>query len=225
MKKTAWLVCCLWTTLYLPTSLAWNARPKVDLLSLGGHVGAAVGATAELAEEFESIGHHHGMLLLCASKMCRELNVMREATVEQVEELEEETNFSLMRPLAKLFYLLTSKWVAVSLSLAALAAAFAEVWEDFSPGGHHGAVLLAINELLELLEQSRVARGRVLRGLKNSLFRIALLGGATILALVETVGDMGCKKLGSHHGVLILAFAKALRSVGLLNKQLKEKNA
>ena len=65
------------------------STPGIDLLGLGTNVGAIVVASAEVMEDFESIGHGHGMMLLAGSKICREINLMREATSEGLEELGE----------------------------------------------------------------------------------------------------------------------------------------
>ena len=206
-------------------ALTASSSSRVDLLSIGSHVGAAVSASAELWEDYEWIGHGHGMLLLCGSKICRELNVLREAIAGQVEELEE-ANFGkgiLLRPFLILLQLLNSTVIVVGLALAGLSAALMEVLEDSSPGGHHGAVLLAVNELLELLEASRLAKGRFLHVIRNQVFRLVLTGGATIFALIETVGSAATKKMGAHHGVLLLAISKTLRCIGLLREQVKEK--
>lgn len=66
--------------------LAWAAAPRIDWISASAHVGAVVSASAELREDVESIGHGHGMLLLCGSKLCRELNVMRGAFAGEAED-------------------------------------------------------------------------------------------------------------------------------------------
>jgi hypothetical protein len=96
--------------------------------------------------------------------------------------------------------------MAISLAVAALAAALVEVFEDISPGGHHGAVLLAINELLEILETARLVKGQLLLNImKNQLLRLAILGGATAFAFVEALSSVGSKRIGAHHGVLLLA--------------------
>jgi putative NADH-flavin reductase len=116
--------------------------------------------------------------------------------------------------------LLSTKITATALALAALWAAFVEVFQDTSPGGHHGAVLLATNELLELLEASRLLRGRLLKVLKNQVLRLLLVGGAAALALVEALAPMSKGKLGAHHGVVLLALSKTLRCVGLLRDQM-----
>jgi hypothetical protein len=147
---------------------------------------------------------------------------------QEAEELEDaiSTRKALVKPLSALVGLLTSKFIAIALAVAALAAALVEVFEDVSPGGHHGAVLLAINELLEILETARLVKGQfLLHIMRNHLLRLAIVGGATAFALVEALSSVGSKKIGAHHGVLLLASSKTLRCLGLLRSRLKEKKA
>ena len=205
------------------------STPGIDLLGLGTNVGAIVVASAEVMEDFESIGHGHGMMLLAGSKICREINLMREATSEGLEELGElkvQTSFlssAVLKPFTLFLRLLTNRIVASSLAVAALGAAFVEVMEDAKPGGHHGAVLLAINELLELLEEAKIVTGRALLVLRNRVFRLALVGGATVVALMETIASIKTGQVGAHHGVLLLGCSKTLRCIGLIRGEYKRR--
>lgn len=212
------LVPCCVGAMAAPTSSTRN----VDMINLGAHVGAVVAATAEIVEDVESIGHGHGMLLLCGSRLCRELNVLREAAAGEIEDIEKTRLYKMTRaPLRFALRLLSSTLVTVTLALAGLGAAFLEVMEDSSPGGHHGAVFLAVNELLELLEASRVAQGRLLRVIENQVLRLFLVVSATLFAAIETFQSVG--KVGAHHGVLLLSVSKTFRCIGLLRGRLKEK--
>jgi hypothetical protein len=198
--------------------------PSLDLVSVGANVGALVSASVELVEDVESIGHSHGMLLLSGSRLCRELNVLREAVEGESEDLKGVAKWVRLprKPFSLMFRLLASPLLSISLALAGLAAAMVEVFEDVRPGGHHGAALFAINELLELLVISRVVRpGRIRDVVENRVLRLSLLSGAAAMALIETVGSFG--KTGAHHGVLLLAVSKLLRTVGLLRDRTKEK--
>jgi len=114
----------------------------------------------------------------------------------------------------------------MALTLGALAAATVEVFEDAIPGGEHGAILLATNELLELLEAAKVlpTAGVVATVLKNCVFRLFLNAGALAFALYETFESITHRKLGGHHGVALLAFMKTLRTIGLVRTQFKEKH-
>jgi hypothetical protein len=151
---------------------------------------------------------------------------MREAVAEEAEGIKEtRVGIMLRRPIRKLVRLLSSKVFIVILALGGLAAAIMEVVEDVRPGGHHGAAFLAVNELLELLTESRIARGRLLLVIEKQGLRLLLVSGATLLAGIETVRTMGGDGLGAHHGVLWLAASKTLRCVGLLRGRLKDKVA
>lgn len=224
--QTMLLLACL-----LPAiCLAWASPRRIDPISAAAHVGAVVSASAELYEDLEgaAIGHGHGLLLLCGSRVCRELNVMREAFAGEAEDLEDTrlgtTIPSLRRPLNALIRLLTCATVSITLALGGLMAAFLEVFRDARPGGHHGAVFLATNELCELLEESRIAKGRLLKVVENRRLRLFLLVNATIFAVVETIRDFS-PKLGAHHGVLWLALSQTMRCVGMLRSEYKEKEA
>lgn len=196
----------------------------MDPLSTAAHVGAVVSAGFELREDVEGIGHGHGMLLLCGSKLCRELNVMREAFAGEAEDLEETklgTTF-FRKPLNFLLNILTSTTVTVALAFGGLMAAMLEVVKDSRPGGHHGAVFYAINELCELLEYSGVAKGRLLRVCENVKFRLFLLLNATLYSLIETIRDAKMAKIGAHHGVLWLAISKLFKVIGALRSEARE---
>jgi hypothetical protein len=113
----------LWIQLLLVVSfvllpsytVAWT-MPRS--LSTSSHIGASVCSIAEL----------------------------REAITQEVDELEEavSTRKALVKPLSTFIGLVTSKFAAISLAVAALAAALVEVSKDVSPGGHHGVIVLAI---------------------------------------------------------------------------------
>jgi hypothetical protein len=197
-------------------------------LSFGAHVGAAVAAAAEIREDVageskSAVGHGHGMLSLVGSRLCRELYVLRESIAEEMEDNLERRGLSKRLwqvPLHTVLRVLTSTVFTATLAIAGLWAALLEVMEDSRPGGHHGAVFLAVNELLELLQASRVARGRFLRVIENQVLRLFLVSGASLFATMETVRSFD--KVGAHHGVLVLAVSKTLRTIGLLQGRLKE---
>ena len=216
----------LLATIFPMCCLAW-ASPRIDPWSAAAHVGAVVSASAELREDVEYIGHGHGMLLLCGSRLCRELNVMREAFAGEAEDVEQTKLGStlLRKPLNAVLKVLTSTALTCALALGGLMAALLEVFRDTRPGGHHGAVFFAMNELCELLAESGVAKGRLLKACENVKFRLFLLLNATLYALVETIGDvklLGTPNLGAHHGVLWLAIAKTFRVIGALRSERKE---
>lgn len=203
--------------LALSAAAPTSPRPRrFDALGLSSHVAAAVGAGFELYEDVEEIGHGHGMALLCVSKLAREINNLREQAIDTAKELPGRSWKLTAKEYAQgVFRMLTSTPFAVLLSCLALFAAGLEVIDDLSPGGHHGAVLLALNELMELLETSGGAKGVVLRVLENTVLRLVIVAGATVAALAEVFGS-GQLKLGGHHGVAVLAACKTLRCVGLV---------
>lgn len=227
-----------------PASSASSTKPKTSIvehfrqrgtafdvaLGISSHVGAAVTAVVELGEDIESIGHGHGMMLLVASRLAREFNLLRSAVVEEVEELAHlKKNQAWWRwPLEPFFFvgrILSTKLMASLLALAALGAAALEVVEDTKPGGHHGAVLLAVNELWELIDLSNILPKKWRFLLKQHLLRLALVSGALIVALMESVEEGKMGKVGGHHGVAIFAFAKILRVVALMRSEVKELGA
>lgn len=199
----------------------------VDMaLGISSHVGAAVTAVVELGEDLESIGHGHGMLLLVGSRLAREFNVLRSVVVEEVEELSHLQKNKWWRwPLEPFFFIghvLSTKVIATLLACAALGAAAIEVIEDTRPGGHHGAVLLAINELWELIELAHIVPKRWRFLLHQHLLRLALVSGALVVAVIETVEETKLGAVGGHHGVAMYAFAKILRVVALMRTEIRE---
>jgi len=210
--------------LFLLGSLTAVAAFGVDVLGLSTNVAAAVSASAEIFEDIESVGHGHGMLLLTASKLCRELNVLREAAADEFENNLERskrrsTKSLLQRPFSVLVAIFTNHLLVWTLAVGALAAAWVEVVQDSKPGGHHGAVLLALNELLELRQEAR--RPIVFKFLHRTAFRLFLVSGAAAVALVETLLAAE-NKVGAHHGVLILGICKSMRCIGLIRKDRRE---
>lgn len=150
--------------------------------------------------------------LLCVSKLCREINTLRESALESAEAIHVEKGAKKILGAAWKFA--TSKIVAIVLSCLALVAASLEVVEDLSPGGHHGAVLLALNELMELLASSHIASGFVLSVLESKLLKVLLAGGASFFALIE-IFSSGQIHWRGHHGVAVLALLKFVRCFSL----------
>jgi hypothetical protein len=208
---------------------------SLDVVSLTTNTAAAVLAGAEVLEDVENIGHGHGLLLLIGSRLCRDLNAIRESVADEGEDmalLEEKHRGSTRtepttitphwkRPFSFFLRAITNPHLVQILSLCALLAAWVEVMEDFRPGGHHGSVLLAVDELMEVRHQA--GRPTYFPLLQRPSFRLLLVSGAVVAAVWEMILD-GVKKqrLGAHHGVLFLGLAKVLRSVGLVRKQKRE---
>jgi hypothetical protein len=92
------------------------------------------------------------------------------------------------------------------------------VVEDIRPGGHHGSVLLALNELIELREDAGAPA--FIPPLRRASFRLVLVCAAVVMAMWETVmAEVSKRSLGAHHGVLFLGIAKILRCVGLCSQR------
>lgn len=198
------------------------------LVGVGAHAGAATCAFIEIKEDLETIGHGHGILFLVASRLCREINVLRESAAQELEDLTETHATGVQKfrkkmgqSLNVLLRFLTSKLFSTAFSLGALYAASEEVFSASRPNGAHGTLLLATNELIELLEGTSLIQGRALRFLQAKVLRLALVGGAFVCAFMETAQYIASGTLGAHHGVLLLAVAKILRSIGLIRQQLK----
>ena len=196
---------------------------SVDVLSLTTNLGAAISAGAEVFEDIEHVGHGHGMLLLTGSRLCREMNVLRESVADGSKELGSTPSVKqvVKRPLALFVRLVTNPTFVRLLSIGALLAAWVEVVEDCRPGGHHGSVLLALNELIELREEAGTPA--LIPFLRRASVRLAIVSGAVIMALWETVtAEVSKKSLGAHHSVLFLGIARILRCVGLARKDRNE---
>lgn len=198
---------------------------SVDAWGVAVHFGAAITATAEILEDVESIGHGHGMIMLVGSRLCRELNLLRESVAGQLEACSCSVGAAVSKRQKRVMFLrvqhavlkaLSWRPLVLGLSVAALGAALLEVVEDVAPGGHHGAVLLATHELIEL---SEAALHRTL--FHHRFFRLSLISGATILAAWEMIREGS--KLAGHHGVFLLAVSRLLRVLGQLRFQIGEK--
>ena len=93
--------------------------------------------------------------------------------------------------------------------------------EDFRPGGHHGSVLLALNELIELREEAGTPA--LIPFFRRASVRLAIVSGAVVLALWETImAEVSKQSLGAHHSVLFLGIARVLRCIGLARKDRME---
>jgi hypothetical protein len=222
------------------------------IVGIVSHVGAAITALAELGNDVASIGHGHGMLLLVASRLARECNGIRAALVEELEELahvklhrtvsgndddEEESWWWkwVMNTCGVIGCLLSTQNVASVLAMASLASAALEVIEDAKPGGHHGAVLLAMNELWELMELSDIvpASWRCVL-FQQHLLRLCIVSGALVVAVMEVYEDLFpssntlittnsmVPNMGAHHGVAIVAMAKILGVIALMRTEVRE---
>mmetsp|Transcript_9414 Transcript_9414/g.15203 ORF Transcript_9414/g.15203 Transcript_9414/m.15203 type:complete len:351 (-) Transcript_9414:148-1200(-) len=185
-----------------------------DLLDAASHAGAAACAGIEILEDAHELSIHagHGVILLVSSKICDAMNELLEETQDLKEELRgrfysktPKAIKTLFKPFAFVLRKLTSKVVTATLSFVALASAFNEVIAQTRPGGHHGLVLLAISNLLDLLQSTRLVTLQ-----KSGVLLLTLAVGAAVGATIETLESLHLNKIGTHHGVLLLAIAKLL---------------
>ncbi|GMI28667.1 hypothetical protein TeGR_g15258 [Tetraparma gracilis] len=214
LQPAALLLVALLLCACLPKAAALS-RP----ISLTTHSAALACAISELREDLHALGHHHGLALLCASKVARELSVMRATSLE----LSEDAHLSHSH---RFFRLLSSQRLSLVLSTLALAAAFFELLTDLRPGGHHGTLFLAANELLEQLAfaanlSPTLAHSPYVDGALHNPFVVGTLGlGALVAGVAEVVwGARHWKDVGAHHGVVVLGFLHALRGLGIVGER------
>lgn len=204
-----------------------SSSKPLDRLGISAHLAAAMGATVELREDFEHLHHGHGVLFLIASKIVREVNVLREELEETIDDVPgAKSRFQHVN--AAVWTVLTSPTLATVFALAALYAATVEVIQDVVPGGHHGAMFLAMNELFELFVQSKLLKttipgGTVLQTIfENTIVKLTLCSAALLAALCEIVRS-GQFHFKGHHGVAILALMKVIRCSSLVRDAWQQK--
>lgn len=189
----------------------------IDYFGYATHSAAVVIATFDLREDLHDFGHAHGLCLLVASKLCREMNSLRglaaasTTTWEDTRRRLPEPPFGLVLQLVGfvlvwLWRFLASNWTATALALGALGAAIVEVFDE-AKNVQEGAILLALIDLLELSQQAGIVIPVLhrVRGLK-----LLLAAGATAFACWEALDT---EDLGTHHGVLMLAIFKLVRTL------------
>jgi len=202
-----------------PGAPALPPKKSFKRLSIASVVGAAVAAGAELFEDVSSVGHAHGIVILAFSRLAKDIKEVSESIGEAVEE----TSIRVTKVLKSVIKVLTTRMFLRVLASAALVAAGKEVFEDLEPGGHHGAMLLALSELFENLEASGTRLfGLVPLFLENPKLQLAVPLSAMALAGRELAKDFaaGGFKLAGHHGVALLATAKLLKYLGPLVEKL-----
>ncbi|KAH8094022.1 hypothetical protein JL720_4007 [Aureococcus anophagefferens] len=176
------------------------ALPSPRAIDVSTRVAGLVTAGFEFFEDVESIGHHH-------SPACSARRGGARGATEVVEGLD--VGRGRRR---RVLEAITSKACTRIVMAVALLAAGKEVLEDLAPGGHHGMVLLAVNEFAETLEGA--LKGRLGRLFDNVVVKLAVPLAAVACAAVEVVADVG--KIGAHHGVFILALSKFVKVAGSL---------
>jgi len=177
--------------------LAHGFKHRIHPVHLGVTGYAGYVAIKQINEELYDLGHHHGLALLVASRLCRTL-----ATIES----------KAMGEIKGLKRMVVAQTTMHVLCAGALIAAGYEVWTDLKPGGHHGMVLLALHEVHELAEEADWDPKHH-RALHSATLKFVIAGGALACAIIELVEDL---KPGAHHGVALLAASHVWASVGLI---------
>lgn len=85
-------------------------------------------------------------------------------------------------------------------------------------------IFLAFHDILELLEESHlVTKIKPLeKTVDNSVLKLTLMGAALASAAVETIQSFVHKKVGAHHGVLLLAVMRTFSALGIFRRERKE---
>lgn len=179
------------------------------------------------------LGHAHGIFIISLVRLFRELAILQtqaEEFTEAVEELNKtKESEKKTRGIFASFRLAVTRFVIsrnVSI-VACLMAAFTsllEAWNDLKPGGHHGAVFLALSQLnYQLKRFSRIRnieRGtgtkparttvRILSSSLRLLVGPLLFLAAAAFAAIEIYEDL---KPGAHHAVAVLALAELVENL------------
>ena len=186
-------------------NLRTGFRHKIHPIHIGITGYAGYVALKELNEELYDLGHHHGLAMLVASRLCRTL-----ATIEN----------KAMHELPSLKKALVAQTTMHVLCAGAVVAAGWEVYNDIKPGGHHGMVLLAIHEVHELLEEADWDPKHH-KALHSATLKFVIAGGALACAVAELVEDL---VPGAHHGVALLAASHVWSSIGLIRAARKARS-
>jgi len=197
------------------TLLAARPQQKLHKLTLIASLAAGLAAGVELLEDASEVGHAHGVALMAWSRAAFSLKELVESAATELEELEGTAKGLLRKLMGQAAKVLTSKLFLRTLSVVALAASAKEVLEDVEPGGHHAAVLVALNDVFEDLEGAGIELfGLTALVLETGWFQLTVHGGAALLALLEVWGDVkggDFFKVGGHHGVALIALCGLLK--------------
>ena len=148
-------------------------RHKIHPIHLGITGYAGYVALKELNEELYDLGHHHGLAMLVASRLCRTL-----ATIEN----------KAMHELPSLKKALVAQTTMHILCAGAVIAAGWEVYNDMKPGGHHGMVLLRSTRSTSC-SRRWTGTSKHHRALHSATLKFVIAGGALACAVAELVGD------------------------------------
>lgn len=199
----------------------------MDVFGISAYASASICAGIEIAEDVREIGHGHGIVLLTMSKLFKEVAEVRRKTEGLVED--DFSGVVWKKVAAPVLSLVSNAYVVSILAAMGLVAAWIEVTSTTMIGGHHGAMFLAIHDLIELLEESSILSKLewipLVPKMSNPLFMLTLVSAGLATAVVETIASFGSKKklIGAHHGVLILSLMKVISAIALVREGLKEK--
>lgn len=214
----------------------WRQRyARLDMFGILSHFGAAVCAIYGLTADVDSITINDGLgvLLLCLSRLLREINSLKGAVEESQEKLEEAgfvepLYFRLLcAPIIFVRRLLSVALVAGFLSSVGLVASLLDAFNEAHPGGSIGLILLAINDIVELIEESREADNwpwqRCVPESNRNALHLLLVFCATAFGIWEVVGTWGDNGgLGAQFGIILLSVSKILSKFGFLFGRIKE---
>ena len=192
-----------------------SSGPRLNLDFLVGvstNVAALLMTLVDLSDDIENISHAHGLCLLVATKACRVLHAIRSNAPTQ----EVSSNLSCIpRGLVTAWNAISNATPALSLALGALLASSIDAMDKYVLGSEHGAVLLSLNELLELIHEADLFQGRSRMHLfiSSKNLRLFLVLAATIIAAWETLRKESFH-FGTHNSVFLLAIVKVLRRFG-----------
>jgi hypothetical protein len=135
-----------------------EARGRVTFFSILGKaiispvftISACILATAaSLVEIFDDMkpGAHHGAALLALSELYYQLS--------RLKRFKGRIAFEKKSPIRRVLFKVP---VRMLIALAAAGYAGIEIYEDMQPGAHHGVALLALAELVENMNRSRMLR-------------------------------------------------------------------
>ena len=200
-----------------------------------------------LREEADAMfGHAHGIFLLSLIRLFRSIAILQTEAeefgeaVEKMMEVEGEDHTGNMkgswqRSLAKF---VVSRKVSIVACVMASIASVIEIVDDIKPGGHHGAVFLALSELNYQInrfshvtdhakkkgndndnDNKEVANKKKIRRVTSVLVGPACFVAAACFAAFEIYEDM---RPGAHHAVAVLALAELVENVNrskLMNRR------
>jgi len=204
---------------------------------------------------FRNIGHAHGMLLLSLIRLSRSIAIFQTQADEFAEATEEMRMSSRNKNnkqdgkgnkknkfLTMIGRFVISRNVSIGACVVASLAAFLEIYDDLKPGGHHGAVFLALSELNyqinrgysmthEKDNEKKEKKSATTNNTSSLLASIMtqkrkyvgplIFLSAAIFAATEMYEDL--LKPGAHHAVGLLAVAELAENISLFRgKEKKE---